>query len=446
MIIEQHYDDEILIGLLESGDDAARDKHVSSCHTCAGALESLRAVTTGLQEATVWDERELPETPNRQIKNAIRGFAAAVSAEDREAESVVRQLLAADSDRSRALLQRNPEWRTAGVVRRILAAVDDVNFTDPKRAVDLTVLSTDIAESLDPAAYPVDTVMKLRATAWRERAYALCVVGAYVESLAALDRVEEHLAHCIISEFDAARASQVRAVVYGDLERLADAIVLARAAGAVYSRYGDRRRKAVTEIIEGVMLTRARRFSEALYLHLRLANDSTLDEMSRACATHNAAECYREMSHLDDAKVLFSRAVAAFERLGAVSMLAKARWHLARVLFTEHRFAEAMPLFTEVRSEFQELGMPDEMARVCLDIAETMLLLGRSSEVAQLCQPAIEYFSNAGLAYTAAAMTALAYLREAAEAGRLTTATVNEVRAFFEVLPKQPQLQFAHPS
>ena len=76
MIIEQHYDDEILIGLLESGDDAARDKHVSSCHTCAGALESLRAVTTGLQEATVWDQRELPETPNRQIKNAIRGFAA----------------------------------------------------------------------------------------------------------------------------------------------------------------------------------------------------------------------------------------------------------------------------------------------------------------------------------------------------------------------------------
>ena len=72
MIIEQHYDDEILIGLLESGDDMARDKHVSSCQTCAGALESLRAVTTGLQEATVWDERELPETPNRQIKNAIR--------------------------------------------------------------------------------------------------------------------------------------------------------------------------------------------------------------------------------------------------------------------------------------------------------------------------------------------------------------------------------------
>ena len=121
MIIEQHYDDEILIGLLESGDEAARDKHVSSCHTCAGALESLRAVTTGLQEATVWDQRELPETPNRQIKNAIRGFAAAVSAEDREAESVVRQLLAAESDRSRAMLQRHPRLCCCSVSRLRLA-------------------------------------------------------------------------------------------------------------------------------------------------------------------------------------------------------------------------------------------------------------------------------------------------------------------------------------
>src|SRR6267143_1893201 len=76
----------------------------------------------------------------------------------------------------------------------------------PKIAVDLTVLATDIAESLDPAAYPADTVMKLRATAWRERAYALYYVGSYTESLAALDRVDESLARCLVSEFDGARA------------------------------------------------------------------------------------------------------------------------------------------------------------------------------------------------------------------------------------------------
>jgi len=446
MIIEQHYDDEILIGLLENSDEIARDKHVSACRTCAGSLESLRGLTSGLHDQTVWDERELPEAPRRETKNAIRGFAAAVAAEDHEAEGIMRQLLAVDPDRRRVMLQHNPEWRTAGVVRKVLSAVDDVNYTAPQQAVDLSVLATDIAESLDPTAYAGDTVMKLRATAWRERAYALCVVGSYTESLAALDRVDERLSHCSFSEFDAARATQVRALVYGDLEKLSDAIVLARRAGAVYSRYGDRRRKVVTEIIEGAMLTRARRFAEALNLHLRLANDNVIDEMSRACAMHNAAECYREMSRLNDAKMMFARAVTGFERVGAVSMRTKARWHLARVLLTERSFGEALSLLAQVRSEFQDLGMPDELARVSLDMAESMLLLGRPTEVAQLCQPAIEYFSNAGLSYTAAAMTALAYLREAAEAGSLTTETVNVVRAFFEELPKQPQLQFARPA
>jgi len=81
MIIEQHYDDEILIALLENSDEIARDKHVSACRTCAGSLESLRGLTSGLHDQTVWDERELPEAPRRETKNAIRGFAAAGAAE-----------------------------------------------------------------------------------------------------------------------------------------------------------------------------------------------------------------------------------------------------------------------------------------------------------------------------------------------------------------------------
>ena len=41
------------------------------------------------------------------------------------------------------------------------------------------------------------------------------------------------------------------------------------------------------------------------------------------------------------------------------------------------------------------------------------------------------------------AMTALAYLREAAEQGTLSSAKVEQVRSFFKILPKQPHLLFA---
>ena len=446
MIIEQHYDDEILIGLLESGDEAARDKHVSSCHTCAGALESLRAVTTGLQEATVWDQRELPETPNRQIKNAIRGFAAAVSAEDREAESVVRQLLAADSDRSRAMLQRNPEWRTAGVVRRILAAVDDVNFTDPKRAVDLTVLATDIAESLDVTDYPIDTVMKLRATAWRDRAYALYYIGSYTESLAALDRVDERLARCVIPEFDTAQTKLERARVYAATEKFEAAITLAREARAVFTRYGNQKRAVVAEIVEGAALLRTRRFTEGLAIHLRIAENETVEETVKACAMNNAAYCYRELGCFDEAKALYVKTVYTFDRLGMVTLRIGARWNVALVLSAEGRFEQSFEILCELRDEARDLGMAHDLALLSVDAAEALLMLNRRSEVSNFCHAAIEYFAHAGLAYTAPALTALAYVRESAERGTLTVADVHNVRAFIELLPKQPQLQFARPS
>jgi len=55
----------------------------------------------------------------------------------------------------------------------------------------------------------------------------------------------------------------------------------------------------------------------------------------------------------------------------------------------------------------------------------------------------MEYFRRAGLTYSQPAMTALAYLREAAEQGTLNPAKVDKVRAFFKVLPKQPDLLFA---
>ena len=55
---------------------------------------------------------------------------------------------------------------------------------------------------------------------------------------------------------------------------------------------------------------------------------------------------------------------------------------------------------------------------------DALLALNRPAEVAELCRAAIEYFREAGLAYSEAAMTALAYLREAAERGTLTPAAV----------------------
>ena len=54
MIVERHYDDETLIGLLGIN-EAARDPHLAVCNTCSENLASYRAVADVLGEDAAWD-------------------------------------------------------------------------------------------------------------------------------------------------------------------------------------------------------------------------------------------------------------------------------------------------------------------------------------------------------------------------------------------------------
>jgi tetratricopeptide (TPR) repeat protein len=444
MIIEQHYDEEVLIGLLEEAD---HDSHVPGCETCAGTLESLRDLTGALRDNSVWDERQLSETPSPKTTNMLRAFAERTRAEDAAAAAIVPRLIAAPAEERAALLDRNPQWRTAGVVRRLLAHVDSINYTNPKGAVVLSRLSAEIAESIDDGSHPLEALLKLRAAACREYAWALYFVGSFPESVTALDRADRHLADSKLAESDAAEIKLLRARVYRDLERLDEALPLARQSCVVFLLYGNRIRAGVAEAIEATVLVHLRRFREALAIDLRIAADASLDDESRASALNRAAYSLRELSSFDEAKKRYAQAIGAFERLGLSTKRAMARWGFGRVLLDEGRaYESALALFTELRGELEELGLAHDLALVSLDAAETLIALNRPKEVGELCHSALEYFGKSSLTYSSSAMTALAYLREVAESGKLTPTAVRHVRTYFEVLPKQPNLLFAFPA
>jgi tetratricopeptide (TPR) repeat protein len=237
-----------------------------------------------------------------------------------------------------------------------------------------------------------------------------------------------------------------RALIYRELEKFTEALSILRAARPVLDAYGDRKRVAVADSTQAAVLMAMRRFSEALAIHLQIAVDLNLDEETRACAFNNAGICYRELSLFQDAKRVYAQAIMSFEKLGWVSRRAMTRWGIARVLSDEGRHEQSLALLAEVRAEFEELGMSEDMALVSLHAADALLVLQRPEQVAELCRSAIAYFGRAGLAYSQAAMTALAYLREAADQGTLSPAKVDHVRNFFKVLPKQPSLLFALPA
>ncbi|MEO6259925.1 MAG: hypothetical protein ABIP63_06215, partial [Thermoanaerobaculia bacterium] len=181
MMIEQHYDEEVLAAFLdEPSEGVDADVHLRSCGLCRQTLGSLRETVDLLEDASVWDARPIESAPRLETLAFLRTAAARIQDEDAAADSNVVLLLAGPREEWAARLDQHPEWHTAGLVRKMVVATDRFNFSSPLDAVELTRLAVRVVTAL-PAQTP--GLQPLVADAWREHAYALNYTSANREAL-----------------------------------------------------------------------------------------------------------------------------------------------------------------------------------------------------------------------------------------------------------------------
>jgi len=445
MMIEQHYDEEVLAGFLaEPVDSAARDKHLAGCSLCKQTLDSIRGTAGLLKQGEVWERQSFSSTPRAETLAFLRNVQKTMSDEDAVAEHYVKQLLAGSRDTWAARLANHPQWRTAGVVRKLIAAAVKAIDVMPADAVEITGMLVDISENLSAENYPATVVERLRFTSLFERAYALMYTGAHVEALGALTAADA-LEPTIGSELERARLDLVRVLVYQALERRDEALVVAHSAGRVFREYDDFSRYAAARSAEAIVLYHARRFREAVAIHVALAGDERVDPRWRAASLHNAALCYRELGEFDNSIKYTIQAIDALDRQQMGSIRVKSRWNLARLFAAQGRHVEALGIFSSIQEEFRELGMAIDVALVAVDTAESLLALNRIAEIPDACKVAMDYFRSASLGYTEGALKALATLREAASRRTLTAADFRDFRVYLERLPRDPKMLFADP-
>jgi tetratricopeptide (TPR) repeat protein len=443
MIAEQHYDDETLIALAESA--ATTDAHLSVCQSCAEAVEELRRIPPALASEAVWSDRPLPESPRPSTVATLRSIATQMDGEDADAERHITALLDGPRETWKRNLEANPAARTPGTVRRLIAATDRAIDTAPADAVEITGLAVDIAERLEAATWYGDTIPRLRGAAWRERAYALFYVGRHVEALTATDIAASWTSRVVVAEFDEARLMLVRALVLRALERYDEALRAADGTTVVFSRFGDTTRVQYAAMFSSTVAYSKRDYRRAAQLFEQLADfvSSSGDSRSLASVKQNLAACYRELGDSELALRCFGEAITLFERLGMDAERVRATWHVGRVLLAEAKYADAASVFCAVKDNYARLQIVDKAAIAAVDLAEASLMLGRLADVIEACRYAVTFYQASGLAYTENALTALAMIREAATAGRLTSFDVARVRSYLERLPTQPQLLFA---
>jgi tetratricopeptide (TPR) repeat protein len=192
----------------------------------------------------------------------------------------------------------------------------------------------------------------------------------------------------------------------------------------------------------GVLFT-TKRFAEAFEIFHDVMAQAELDgdTLTVARCLQNTAQCARELGDLDAARDLYPRALKHFEELNAEGDANCSRWGLAVTLAAAGKVPYAVSELYKVRAVFLSLGMNAHAASAALDIVRIKFDAGE--DVRELCVELVPLFTEAGL--TQNAIEALAYIREQAKHGRLTTKKITRARNYFEELATKPMLLFARP-
>jgi tetratricopeptide (TPR) repeat protein len=441
-MIERHYTDEALISLIDTN-RAASDRHLPSCEPCSAKIESFRMIADALCDREAWESEVTPPVP-ATIAN-LRTFADRMTDEDSRAEAILQALLAGSREEWMPRLQEHPEWRTAGVVRKLIAQVYTVVVAMPPDAVEMTTLATTISEELNAADYPSDTIARLRGAAWRDKAYALFYVGKFTEAEAAIFASERHFCSCVVSEYDLARLGIVKALVLRPFERFAEASDVAVESAQTFERHGDLNRTVSAKLAEVHMLFSRQMYAQAEQLLLdldgKISSSTHVDTHARVLG--NLGECYRKLGNVDLATYYYDCASALLDGIGATTETVRTRWNVAVMLAEAGKVADSCERLRGLTREMEQLGMTSEAALASLDVAEFLLAQNRYEEVEEICRSTMQAFELAGLSFTTRALTALAYIREAANHRRSDRTLVKDVREYIRKLPSQPNLLFA---
>lgn len=446
MMVERHYDDETLLAFAEK-EPLSFDLHLSACPDCSEKLDTFRMVTDVLHEHDVWDRAQIRRDPVPETIANLRAFADRMTFEDAAADAILPQLLAGSREEWMPRLRVHPEWRTAGVVRRLVARMATVVMTMPPDALELTALSTEIADHLEVTPLGGDTAARLRGWAWRDRAYALFYVGRFSDALIAAERAETHLRRCVVDEYELGRVAIVKALCFRAKEDLSAAMEAAQFSAATFAQFEDLSRLASAKLTQAQLLFSRGDFETAADILQRLECQmrGSTDANTHARVLGNLGYCYWKLGRVDDALRHHDASARIHAELGTLTESVRVQWNIAVILAGSGRIDEALSRYECVKQSFEDLSMTSEAALVRLDMAELLIVRHEFSAAEEICRAAMKSFESAGMSYTARALTALAYIREAAQSRTATPHLVKHVREYIRRLPQNAELLFAPP-
>jgi tetratricopeptide (TPR) repeat protein len=419
--------------------------HLAECAACQGTHDffavSEEVLAEELRDATTWEPLLGSET-----QRVLMEYGALVAQEDGEAAELLKDYLASPITVAWQTLVTRRRFRTAGVVRALIRAAQAIRENDPLAALTFAENAIAIAEGLDDERYPDAAVDQLRATAWKEQANAQMFLGRLPQAHVSLDSAERYHRRYVPNGLGLSITAFVRAGVFYEQSRLDEAIVCAQHAELGYAHAGQEKRRMDAVFLRASILFEAGRTAEAIPL-FRYTIDygeevGNLRLIARGC--YAIGNCEVDLGNLGEASIHFRRALVIFRDVGPETARIATEWGIARVVLHGRKYEEAIRRLRDVATEFERLQMLTNAALVGLDIVEALLALGQTRRIVALAQHLAVVFTQAGK--LTGALSAMAYLKEAAATHTLAVSHLREIRTFLRKAELQPNLQFLRPT
>jgi tetratricopeptide (TPR) repeat protein len=415
------------------------EREIASCAECRTTFELMAVADDDLPDSDVWER----STGSASL-DSLRAHGKRVAAEDEEAAALLEPYLRAPAQAAWQSFHAK-RYRTGGVVRKLIAHAATLHEREPLEALTFADTAIMIAEALPDDSYTANAVYELRGTAWKERANALRFLGRYDEGLESLRRAERAYRALTWPAFGLASVAYVRASILFEQQLYGEASEAASIAEQAFSALGDEEREMRAVNMRANIAFERGDTETAIYLFRRVADhgEQRNDALWMARGAQALGNCYLEARRPSEASVQLHTALLLFRELDQGTEITRTEWGVARLIMDGGKLDEAIRRLRAVITGFASAGMVTDAALAGLDLAEAFLAVGQVREIVALTRHLFRVFTDAGM--LTGALTAIAYLKEAAESGQLTKADIEVVRGFLRRAERQPGLLFVVP-
>jgi tetratricopeptide (TPR) repeat protein len=443
--LPRHLDDEILIDYADDPSSvpnrAAVEAHLDACAACWTKLDDFRLLAEAMRdEETWWITREIADEGRAQ---ALRKAVAGRATEDEEAERLLRPLLDSEYRFRYTNIVRRKAFQTGGVVRLLCRTAHDEVDRNPRFAQAIAETAAAIAEGLPDDYYPAGAVNELRGTAWKEYATACRYLARFDSGFDALNRAERAYRRLVDPGLQIAVVKLARAILLWEQQRYPEALEIVRSAAHMFSERRETMRYFEAKEVEALILQRQGNVADACETYRTIFDlaDTIGDLEMRARSARNLGIACRDGGDMGSASKYLLIALQLYESLDQRGRIVHTRWSIARLALSAGNARDAAQRLPALILDLSELGMAADAAHAQLDLAEALLLLERFDEVHDACTSLFAFFRGANM--LTGALTAAAFLREAATSGTLTSQHIQRVRTYLSELERHPDLAFA---